>query len=183
MAKESKDKSKTKGVERRRTTNSDLGDPVAQDGRIHRLKKVSQCGNGFFLEAERDRNKEASSSYRNHSGRGQCLREPERMFCRSRKLFEGARHASISFIPVDWLEKPQYAATSIKPTLRFSSSSCARLMVLELHWSQCRACRVLYDSSRKTLKIVTDSGSFDLPNSVSDPIIDSVMARLRNDRS
>jgi len=56
-------------------------------------------------------------------------------------------------------------------------------MVLELHLSQCRACRVLYDSSRKTLKIVIDSGSFDLPNSVSDPIIDSVMARLRNDRS
>jgi hypothetical protein len=55
--------------------------------------------------------------------------------------------------------------------------------VLELHLSQCRACHVLYDSSRKTVKIVTDSGSFDLPNSVSDPIIDSVMARLRKDRS
>jgi len=50
---------------------------------------------------------------------------------------------------------------------------------LELHVSQCRVCQVLYDSSCKTVKIVTESGSFDLPKSVSDPIIDRVMARLR----
>ena len=50
---------------------------------------------------------------------------------------------------------------------------------LELHLSQCRACRVLYDSSRKTVKIVTESSSFELPESVSDPIIDRVMAKLR----
>jgi hypothetical protein len=52
---------------------------------------------------------------------------------------------------------------------------------LELHVSQCRVCQVLYDSSCKTVKIVTESGSFDLPKSVSDPIIDRVMARLRAD--
>ena len=34
---------------------------------------------------------------------------------------------------------------------------------LELHLSQCRACHVLYDSSRKTIKIVTESSSFELP--------------------
>ena len=50
---------------------------------------------------------------------------------------------------------------------------------LELHLSQCRACHMLYDSTCKTVKIVTESGSFDLPKSVSDPIIDRVMARLR----
>ena len=50
---------------------------------------------------------------------------------------------------------------------------------LELHVSQCRVCQVLYDSTCKTVKIVTESGSFDLPKSVSDPIIDRVMARLR----
>jgi predicted anti-sigma-YlaC factor YlaD len=50
---------------------------------------------------------------------------------------------------------------------------------LELHLSQCRACRVLYDSSRKTVKIVTESSSFELPESVYDPIIDRVMAKLR----
>jgi hypothetical protein len=54
---------------------------------------------------------------------------------------------------------------------------------LELHLSQCRACQVLYDSSRKTVKIVTESSSFELPESVSDPIIDRVMAKLRTGQS
>jgi Putative zinc-finger len=53
---------------------------------------------------------------------------------------------------------------------------------LELHVSQCRACHVLYDSACKTIKIVTDSGSFDLPQSVTDPIIDGVIAKLREER-
>jgi dihydroneopterin aldolase len=42
---------------------------------------------------------------------------------------------------------------------------------------------VLYDSSRKTVKLVTESSSFELPESVSEPIIDRVMARLRTGRS
>ena len=54
---------------------------------------------------------------------------------------------------------------------------------LEVHLSECRACRVLYDSSRKTVRIVTESNSFELPRSVSDPLIDRVMSRLRTDRS
>jgi Putative zinc-finger len=54
---------------------------------------------------------------------------------------------------------------------------------LELHLSQCHACHVLYDSSLKTIKIVTESSSFDLPESVSNPIIDRVMVKLRADRS
>ncbi|MGC2331181.1 MAG: zf-HC2 domain-containing protein [Candidatus Acidiferrales bacterium] len=54
---------------------------------------------------------------------------------------------------------------------------------LELHLSQCSACQVLYDSSLKTIKIVTESRSFDLAESVSNPIIDRVMAKLRTDRS
>ncbi|MGB8536540.1 MAG: zf-HC2 domain-containing protein [Acidobacteriaceae bacterium] len=54
---------------------------------------------------------------------------------------------------------------------------------LELHLSQCRACHVLFDSTCKTVKIVTESSSFDLPQSVFDPIIDRVMRRLRTDRS
>jgi hypothetical protein len=54
---------------------------------------------------------------------------------------------------------------------------------LELHVSQCRACHVLYDSSRKTVKLVTESSSFELPESVSEPIIDRVMARLRTGQS
>jgi hypothetical protein len=54
---------------------------------------------------------------------------------------------------------------------------------LELHLSQCRACHVLYDSSRKTIKIVSESDSFELPQKVFDPIIDRVMSKLRNERS
>jgi len=54
---------------------------------------------------------------------------------------------------------------------------------LELHLSQCHACHVLYDSSRKTIKIVSESNSFELPQKAFDPIIDRVMAKLRTDRS
>ena len=54
---------------------------------------------------------------------------------------------------------------------------------LELHLSQCRACHVLYDSSSKTVKIVTESNSFELPQSVSESMIERVMAELRKDRS
>ena len=54
---------------------------------------------------------------------------------------------------------------------------------LELHISECRACHVLYDSACKTIKIVTDSRSFDFPQDVSDPIIDRVIAKLRTDRA
>ena len=52
---------------------------------------------------------------------------------------------------------------------------------LELHLSQCRACHVLYDSTRKTVKIVSESDSFELPQDIFDPIIDRVMAKLRTD--
>jgi len=52
---------------------------------------------------------------------------------------------------------------------------------LELHLSQCRACHVLYDSTRKTIKIVSESNSFELPQNVFDPIIDRVIAKLRTD--
>ena len=52
---------------------------------------------------------------------------------------------------------------------------------LESHLSQCRACHVLYDSTRKTIKIVSESNSFELSQNVFDPIIDRVMAKLRSD--
>jgi len=41
---------------------------------------------------------------------------------------------------------------------------------------------VLCDSSRKTVKLVTESCSFELPENVSDAIIDRVMEKLRKDR-
>ena len=54
---------------------------------------------------------------------------------------------------------------------------------LELHLSQCRACHVLYDSTRKTIRIVSESNSFELPQNIIDPIIERVMAKLRTDPS
>lgn len=53
---------------------------------------------------------------------------------------------------------------------------------LEAHLAQCRSCQVLYDSTRKTLKIVTDSSSFELPGKVSEEIAARIMARLRGER-
>lgn len=54
---------------------------------------------------------------------------------------------------------------------------------LELHLSRCRACHALYDSTSKTVKFVTDSGSFELPENVTESIIGQVMAKLRTGRT
>jgi anti-sigma factor RsiW len=51
---------------------------------------------------------------------------------------------------------------------------------IEHHLAHCRMCHVAYDSSRKTVRILTDSGSFDLPETASKPITESVMARIRS---
>jgi hypothetical protein len=50
---------------------------------------------------------------------------------------------------------------------------------LENHLSHCQSCTVLVDSTRKTLRIVTDTGSFDLPHGAFKPISDKIMARIR----
>lgn len=52
---------------------------------------------------------------------------------------------------------------------------------LELHLSQCRICQVIYDSTCKTVKILTETGSFELPQQVSDAITEGIMAKLRPD--
>jgi anti-sigma factor RsiW len=50
---------------------------------------------------------------------------------------------------------------------------------LENHLTHCQTCTVLVDSTRKTLKIVTETGSFDLPEAAFKPIGDGIMARIR----
>ncbi len=50
---------------------------------------------------------------------------------------------------------------------------------LEHHLSHCQTCTVLVDSSRKTLRIVTDTGSFDLPEATFRPIAERIMSRIR----
>ena len=50
---------------------------------------------------------------------------------------------------------------------------------LEAHLAHCNTCQVLYDSTRKTLRIVTESGSFDYPGPIAEPLVSKVMDRIR----
>jgi anti-sigma factor RsiW len=50
---------------------------------------------------------------------------------------------------------------------------------LEHHLAECRTCQVLYDSTRKTLTIVTESGSFELPEALSERLVSRIMASVR----
>jgi anti-sigma factor RsiW len=49
---------------------------------------------------------------------------------------------------------------------------------LETHLSHCQTCRALFDSTRKTITIVTESRSFELPESVSARILEKIKARM-----
>jgi len=51
---------------------------------------------------------------------------------------------------------------------------------LEAHLAHCNTCQVLYDSTRKTLRIVTESGSFEYPEPVSEPLVNKVMERIKS---
>ena len=53
---------------------------------------------------------------------------------------------------------------------------------LEAHLSHCQTCQVVYDSARKAVKVLTDSGSFDLSDAASKTITESIMARIRSRR-
>jgi len=50
---------------------------------------------------------------------------------------------------------------------------------LRIHLAHCNTCQVLYDSTRKTLRIVTESGSFDYPEPIAEPLINKIMDRIR----
>lgn len=54
---------------------------------------------------------------------------------------------------------------------------------IEAHLAHCRTCQIMYDSARKTVKVLTDCGSFDLPEAASKPLADNIMARIRGQRS
>jgi hypothetical protein len=51
---------------------------------------------------------------------------------------------------------------------------------LEAHLSHCSTCQVVYDSARKTVRVLTDSGSFDLPEAAAKPITERIMAQIRS---
>ena len=50
---------------------------------------------------------------------------------------------------------------------------------LEEHLRECKTCQVIVDSTRKTIQIVTESGSFFLPSDAIEPLVSKVMARVR----
>ena len=50
---------------------------------------------------------------------------------------------------------------------------------LKAHLAHCNTCQVLYDSTRQTLRIVTESGSFDYPGPIAEPLVTKVMERIR----
>jgi hypothetical protein len=50
---------------------------------------------------------------------------------------------------------------------------------LQSHLAHCNSCQVLYDSTRKTLHIVTESGSFEYPEPIAEPLVSKVMDRIR----
>ena len=51
--------------------------------------------------------------------------------------------------------------------------------LLEVHLAHCNTCQVLYDSTRKTIRIVTESGSFEYPEPIAEPLVSKVMDRIR----
>ena len=50
---------------------------------------------------------------------------------------------------------------------------------IEEHMVHCRNCRAIYDSTRKTLRIVTESGSFELSNDVSKRVAERIQSKIR----
>lgn len=50
---------------------------------------------------------------------------------------------------------------------------------LEAHLAECNTCQVLYDSTRKTLRIVTESGSFEYPEPIAEPLVTKIMNRIK----
>jgi len=51
---------------------------------------------------------------------------------------------------------------------------------LEEHLRECKTCRVIVDSTRKTIKIVTDHDTFTLSTNDVEPIVTQVMTRVRS---
>ncbi len=54
---------------------------------------------------------------------------------------------------------------------------------LEDHLRECKTCQVIVDSTKKTIRIVTDSDSFTVPAENVESIVKDVMARIRNKKA
>lgn len=54
---------------------------------------------------------------------------------------------------------------------------------IEEHLRECHSCRVIIDSTTKTIRIVTESDTFTLPSDQIEPIVEGVMSRIRGAKS
>ena len=52
---------------------------------------------------------------------------------------------------------------------------------LQSHLSHCRTCEVIYDSMHKSLRLVTDSGTFEVPEPITQSLLTKIRVRLRPD--
>jgi len=50
---------------------------------------------------------------------------------------------------------------------------------LERHLAECRTCSVLYDSTLKTIRIVTEAGTWDLPAEVSAALAERILKAVK----
>jgi hypothetical protein len=50
---------------------------------------------------------------------------------------------------------------------------------LEEHLRECKTCRVIVDTTQKTIQIVTDHDTFTLSSEKVEPIVSDVMAKVR----
>jgi hypothetical protein len=52
---------------------------------------------------------------------------------------------------------------------------------IEHHLAECRTCTAIYDSTRKTIRITTESRTFEIPEGASGRLIARIMARVREE--
>lgn len=52
---------------------------------------------------------------------------------------------------------------------------------IEHHLSECRTCTAIYDSTRKTIRITTESRTFEIPEDASSRLIARIMARIQEE--
>jgi len=54
---------------------------------------------------------------------------------------------------------------------------------LEAHLHECRSCTVIVETSRRTLRIVTDVGSFEIPQDLSERLLEKTMSAFNSSRA
>jgi predicted anti-sigma-YlaC factor YlaD len=50
---------------------------------------------------------------------------------------------------------------------------------LDNHLAECRTCQILYDSTRKTVTILTDTGAFEVPPEVTERLTTRILSAIR----